>query len=194
MKLRLVAVSLLSLLCAGTAHADSFTFVGSGGTVQFEGSLTATEAKLTIQCLTGTCNTWYLDDVTLKGFTFTGTPTLGAETPDNFTLLNGGQNNSSGCNSTGPYKAVCWDTNVPLTLQLGYNLLTFTANISDGVADGLHVMAFAFNNPNASTGGRFDKKVMAVSNDLTTQTPEPASLLLLGSGIFGLLSYLKLRK
>jgi hypothetical protein len=195
-KLLGLAVVALALLCL-PARADTITV----NNVQFTASVTSNLATLQIQCLdTSICGDWYLGDVTLKGFTFTGTPTLGIA-PGGYTLSNGGQNNSAvgnggGCNLKDLGGALCWNTTTPLSLHLGGSLLTFTANIAGGTigTDGLHVQATAYNNPEGSqlAGG----KVLAVSNDLTGGTggevPEPGSMALFGAGLMtvgGVLRY-----
>lgn len=174
---------------AGVAHADSITV----GSVQFTATVTGTNVTLTVQCLnTAVCGDWYVGDVTVKGFNFTGTPTLGTA-PSGYLVMNGGQNNSDvgsggGCNGTEGGKAVCWDAPSTLGTQLGGSVHTFTATITNGTYDGsLAVMATFY----SDTGG--NDKVFAVSNDLTpgtppTSAPEPGTLLLLGigSGLLGL--------
>src|SRR5512141_2106934 len=89
-KLLGLAVVALALLCL-PARADTITV----NNVQFTASVTSNLVTLQIQCLdTSICGGWYLGDVTLKGFTFTGTATLGTQ-PGGYTLSNGGQNNNA---------------------------------------------------------------------------------------------------
>jgi hypothetical protein len=183
-------VMLVFCLASGrSAKADSFT----AGDVFLTGNVTGTTATLTIKCLDNGCSGWYLGDVTLKGFTFAGSPTLGTA-PVGFTVFNGGQNNTAvgsggGCNSTQLGQATCWDVqNVPLSFQLVTGMTyTFTANITGGsfTPGSLHVQATAYDNSAGSqqNGG----KVFAISDNLlTVQTPEPGSLELLAVGLIGL--------
>jgi len=188
---RLSCLLLLLMLAAVPALADSYT----DASIFVTGTVTSTTVTLTFDCTAASCVGWYLGDVTLKGFTFTGNPTLGPS-PAGYTILNGGQNNSSvgsggGCNTTQPDKAVCWDTAVPLTTQLALNTtITFTANITSGAANPpLHFMATAYTNNQwgslAGTG-----KVWAPSDDLNsnsiTSAPEPDTLTLLGIGLLSI--------
>ncbi len=192
-------VLLAFALAVGTAapvFADSITVKS----VEFTGMVTSDLATLTVQCTNASvCGSWFLGDITLKGFSFTGAPSTGAGTPSAYSVANGGQNDSSGCNGKDTQKAVCWNTNTPLTLVLGTTLWTFTANIANGTIgdDGLHVQALGFNNSSAdqTRGG----KTLAVSNDLVgpgSSVPEPASMFLLATGLcsLGLFSRRKLRR
>jgi hypothetical protein len=184
-----LCMGIVALLGAGVAQADTIT----DNNVQFTGTVTATTVTLTVQCLVpASCGTWFLGDVTLKGFTFTGAPTLGTA-PSGYAVVNGGQNNNAvgtggGCNDTQTGKAVCWDAPSTLTTQLGSGVITFTANITGGTAGTLHVQATAYNNSagTETQGG----KVLAVSKDLTpgggTSVPEPGTFALIGSGLFAL--------
>ena len=190
---KILGIALVTVLAglASVSAARADTIIDSG--VRFTATVTSTTVSLDIQCLdAAVCGNWYLGDVTLKGFTFTGDPTLGIA-PAGYTVQNGGQNNGGvgsggGCNDTQPGNAVCWQTLLPLTTQLGSGVISFTANITDGEAGVLHVQATAYSN---SAGEQADGgKVMAVSADLgTTTVPETSSLVLLGSGLltmFGL--------
>ena len=69
----LVGVVLLGLVLSGSARADSFTY----DSIVFTGSVTGTTATLTIQCTDAkACGNFYLGDVTLRGFNYSGTSTL----------------------------------------------------------------------------------------------------------------------
>ena len=184
-KVRVFIVCLFSALCAGIAHADSVTV----NDVTFTGTVTSKIATLEIQCtVASVCGSWYLGDVTLKGFSYTGTPTLGTA-PAGYTLMPGGQNNNAvstggGCNGTQVGSALCWDASLPLTTVLGTSPIFFTANIAGGTVGALAVQATAYNN---SAGSQISgAKVLAVSCSLqavscTNQAvPEPSSLSLLG--------------
>ena len=191
MKRTLFVALLLVLGCigfAGAANADTVTV----GDLTFTATVTGTTATLTIQCTDSACSNWFLGDVTLKGFNFTGTPMLGSA-PAGYALANGGQDNNAvgnggGCNGTQKGKAVCWDAPSTLTTQLGNGVITFTANISGGTTGTLHVQATGYSNDEGwqKQGG----KTFAISSDLTggggnVNTPEPASMLLLGFGLLG---------
>jgi hypothetical protein len=200
--LSLLSAAVLVLALGSTAKADSFTLLDSlnNPEIIFTGSVTASTVTLTIECVEAACQNWYLGDVTLKGFTYTGTPTLGSA-PSGYTLIPGGQDNNAvgtggGCNSTQIGSALCWDAGeVPLTVQLGLNnVLTFTANLpnNDGAGGLLHVQATGYGTSAGTQQG--GNKVFAVSNDLTggsSQVPEPGSLALFGTGALGLAGYLR---
>jgi len=189
MTLRLTKFLILALVLlfgASFAYADSVT----DSNIQFTATVSGNTVTLDIQCLdTNVCGNWYLGDVSLKGFTFTGTPTLGTA-PSGYTLMNGGQNNSAvgnggGCNGTQTGGAVCWDAPTVLSTQLGGSILEFTATISNGVAGALHVQATGYSNTAGTQAG--GGKVFAVSDDLApTTVPEPSALVLLFSGLLAL--------
>lgn len=181
-KLRVFAIGLFLSLGVGLAYADSLTV----NDVTFTATVTGTTATLQVQCInTAVCGNWYLGDVTLKGFTYTGTPTLGTA-PAGYTLVPGGQNNSAvgsggGCNGNKVVPALCWDAASTLS-ALGGGVHTFTANLSGGVAGTLDVQATAYNNKYGFQWG--GGKVLAVSSPLQpgSHVPEPNALVLLGSG------------
>jgi PEP-CTERM motif len=182
-----VLVLALCLAFGSVAKADSVT----DDHILFTGTVSATTAELDIKCLDSTCNGWFLGDVTLKGFTFTGSLILGAA-PAGYTLQPGGQNVNAGagCNSTQPTTSLCWDTqDVPLSFKLVTGATyQFTANgsFTPSSPGSLHVQALGYNNPmGLQTGGG---KVLAVSDDMlaSASVPEPGSLGLLATGLIGL--------
>jgi hypothetical protein len=186
----LAGVVLLGLLLGGTARADSFTY----DSIVFTGSVTGTTATLTIQCTNAkACGGFYLGDVSLKGFNYSGTPTL-VSAPAGYDALGGGQNNSSvgsggGCNSNNATGAVCWDTSLPLATKLGTTLYTFSVSISNGTVSGpLHVQATGYTNANGTQQG--GGKGFAVSNDLSSSSgaavPESGTFTLLTAGLLAI--------
>ncbi len=191
--LGLLGLVLLLTVGATPAVADSITI----DNVYITGSVTASTVTLTFECTATNCNGWYLGDVTLKGFNFTGTPTMDSNSSpavlSEYTVVNGGQNNNAvgnggGCNSTQPNMAVCWDAALPLTLQLTQGVTyTFMADISGGtITDALHVQATAYLTSDGSqTTGN---KVWAISNDLSSPPSVPdggMTLMLLGGVLLG---------
>jgi len=186
----LVGVVLLGLFLGGTARADSFTY----DSIVFTGSVTGTTATLTIQCTNAkACGAFYLGDVTLKGFNYSGSPTL-VSAPAEYFVVGGGQNNSAvgtggGCNTNDTTGAVCWDASMPLTTKLGTTLYTFSVNISNGTVSGpLHVQATGYSNANGTRRG--GGKGFAVSNDLSSSSvnsaPESGTLTLLTAGLLAI--------
>lgn len=186
----LAGIVLLGLVLSGTARADSFTYDG----IVFTGLVTSTTATLTIQCTDAkVCGGFYLGDVTLKGFNYSGSPSL-ASAPAGYDALTGGQNNSGvgsggGCHGNDTSGAVCWDASLPLAAQLGTTLYTFSVNIDNGTESGpLHVQATGYSNANGTQQG--GGKGFAVSNDLssssTTPAPEPGTLTLLTAGLLAM--------
>jgi hypothetical protein len=183
-------VVLLGLVLRGTVRADSFTY----DSIVFKGSVTSTTAKLTIQCTDAkVCGGFYLGDVTLKGFNYSGSPSL-VSAPSGHDALGGGQNNSGvgsggGCNGNVRSGAVCWDTSLPLATRLGTALYTFSVNINNGAVSGpLHVQAMGYSSANGTqqSGG----KGFAVSNDLssssTTSVPETGTFTLFTAGLLAM--------
>jgi len=189
---KVLMVTFFAIAFASFAQADTIT----DSDVQFTATVSGSTVTLQVQCLdTSVCGSWYLGDVSLKGFTFTGSPSLGPA-PSGYTVQNGAQNNDAvggggGCNSTQTGMAVCWDAPTTLSTQLGGGVNTFTANITNGsVNDTLHVQATAYDNTSGTQQG--GGKVLAVSDDLLpggggggggSTVPEPSTLLLFGSAM-----------
>ena len=186
------ALALAMFAVSPALFADTYTDPATD--VQFTGTVSPTLVTLTVQCLNAsTCGSIYLGDVTLKGFSWTGTP-LGSA-PGGYTLEIGGMNldalgSGGGCDGSDLGSALCWDNPTPtnLSLKLGTSPLVFTASISGGTfTDGgtLHVQASGFNTT-AGTQTRGNKP-LAVSQDLSgsTTVPEPSTLALLAAGMIG---------
>jgi hypothetical protein len=181
-----VLAGALTLGFGGTAKADPITFTVNGNTV-FTVNVTSTDVTINVSCLDATCQAYWLTTVGVKGLSFDGDPTE-IQKPNGFAdVANGGTNlgQTGACDGTQLQKSVCWTISgsTPLT-QIG-NGLTFEAGLTNGSVnlDDVHLQAIAFSDQSATTGTR----VFAVSQgpDTTTQTPEPASLTLLGLSLLG---------
>jgi hypothetical protein len=193
-KLIFFSIFVAALALASTpVQADTVTDNG----VLFTATVTSTTVTVEIQCMVAACANWYIGDVTLKGFTFTGTPTTDSGSASGWTVENGGQNNdaigsalSAGCNGTQAGMAICWDATLPLSTTLG-NVLTPIFLIADlpnsdgSINDVLHVQATATSDVNGTN------KVFAVSDDLLGQTivPEASTLSMLGAGLLSLVGF-----
>ena len=179
-----MAVAIAVLVPA--AHADTITV----NDVLYTATVTSTTVTLTVQCQDGgVCGGYYLGAVSLKGFTFTGSPTDTSGTePGVYSVQNGGANNGigGGCNGTQLGSAVCWSlTGTPTAI--GGTTYTFSADITGGSvgSDGLHLQTTAYDNPDEGHSTR----VFAISSDLTggnITVPEPSALSLLGAGLLGI--------
>jgi len=187
-------VGILAFGFAGTAKADSFQFTvggNDGSSTLFTATVTSTDVTINVSCLNAICQGDFLSTVGLKGLSFTAVTDDPGGDPTGFSQVNSSQTNNGqtgDCDAQQVTSSVCWTTTSPkgsgTPLQIGSGI-TFHAGLTDGsfsLAD-LHLQALAFSSSDAGT----NERVFAISQgpDSTTQTPEPASLTLLGLGLLG---------
>lgn len=185
------ALTLLLVLLVGAAFAHADTWTGTFEGISFTAEITASTVTLTVDpsgCTYTNCA--YLGGVSIQGWTsFTSYSDGGGTSTGWDDPVQGKVSGPNNCNTSGA-PSICWAATNDEAQLISGGPYTFTATLTGGVlADEVSVQA-AFYKASTISG---PNQVGQISENLTRQVPEPSAMMLLGTGLFGIIGVRRLR-